>query len=267
MVTPDARREAANYLEQYWWMSQRRACKSVNLSRSVYGYRKRPDRNAELRQQLRELAQQHPRFGSPMLYFMFRGKGWKVNHKRVERLYREEELSLRRKRRKRYPQLRVIRAAATQPNECWSMDFVHDSVYSGRALRCFAAIDDATRECVVLQVEHSLSGRQVVALLEQAALYRGYPKRIRQDNGPEFRSKAVVAWAQNHNIILDFIQPGKPTQNAHIESFNARFRDECLNQEWFIDLADAQRKSSRWKEFYNVSVQFDACWPVFREAG
>ena len=251
MVTPDARRSLAKFFQERWQYSQRRACALANLSRSVLNYKRLPDRNAKLREELKELASKHPRFGSPMLHMMLRNKGWQVNHKRIERLYREENLSLRRRKRKRYPVLRVVRPTPSTANECWSIDFIHDSVYGGRALRCFAAIDDATRECVALKVHYSLPGGSVVSILQQTVAQRGSPERIRLDNGPEFRSRTFIAWAQEQNIKLDFIEPGKPVQNAWIESFNSRFREECLNQEWFLGLKDAQQKIKRWRRFYN----------------
>lgn len=250
-MTPDARRTLARYYQQQWQFSQRRACELAGVSRSVYGYQRMPDRNAKLRAELKELAQKYPRFGSPMIYYMLRNSGWLVNHKRVERLYSEEKLSLRRKRRRRYPALRLVRQHSEQPNECWSADFVHDAVYGGRALRCLTLVDEATRECLAIDVDYSLPGWRVVERLERVAAIRGYPERIRVDNGPEFRSRAFVEWTQRHGVTLHFIDPGKPTQNAFVESFNGRLRDECLNQEWFLGLADARQKIEGWRQFYN----------------
>jgi putative transposase len=224
----------------------------AGISRSVFGYKRKPDRNIELRKELIRLARKYPRLGSPMLYDMLRNKGWKVNHKRVERLYKLEKLGLkRRKKRRKYPKLRLAYRKSESVNECWSMDFVHDSIFSGRGFRCFALIDDFTRENLCLEAGYSLSGESVVELLKKAVFLYGKPERIRMDNGPEFRSKALVEWCLEQGIEMDFIEPGKPVQNCWIESFNGTFRDLCLNQEFFTSLKDAKRKISKWREFYN----------------
>lgn len=251
MVTPDARRGVVKHLRERWKFSERKACRVARISHTVIRYTKRPDRNEFLRKRLRELAQQYPRLGSPMLHLMLRNEGLKVNHKRVERLYRLEKLVLRRKRRRKLSAVRLLPVRATHPMECLALDFMHDATVLGRKLRVLNVIDEYSKFSPAMVVAHSLSGDDVVRALNQVALRYGLPKRLRMDNGPEFRSRTVVEWALSRGVRLDFIQPGKPTQNAFIESFNARVREECLNQELFRDLDDARQKLERWRTFYN----------------
>jgi putative transposase len=175
-----------------------------------------------------------------------------VNHKRVYRLYRAEGLALRRKRRKRLAAgLRVVLPTPSRPNERWSMDFVHDTLASGRKFRNLNIVDDYTRECVAIEVDTSLGGARVVRVLERLAYLRGLPKVIVTDNGPEFIGRALDAWAYSTGVKIHFIRPGKPTENLYVESFNGRFRDECLNEHWFTDLADAREKVEAWRLDYN----------------
>ena len=252
VVTPDGRRAVVRHLVHHWQLSQRRACRLSHLARSVYQYRKRPDPNEALRRQLRGLAERYPRFGAPMLYRLLRNQGVRINHKRVERLYREEGLLLPRKRRKRRcPVVRRPRVPAALPNACWAMDFVHDTLLSGRRVRCLTVIDEATRVCPVIAVRQSLPGEAVVQVLEHVTQVAGTPQRIRVDNGPEFWSRAFLQWAAQHQIQVDFIEPGKPMQNAFRESFNGRLREECLNQHLFSTLEDAQHVVETWRQFYN----------------
>lgn len=182
---------------------------------------------------------------------MLQNKGWVVNHKRVERLYNEERLSLRRKRRKKIQALRIVPPRATSPMEAVTLDFVSDALVSGFKLRCLTVVDEFTRESLAIEVDRSIPGERVVRCLEQIVICYGKPVRLRIDNGPEFRSKAVVEWAVKNGVDLSFIEPGKPTQNAFIESFNGRLRDECLNQNLFFNLEDARRKIHAWRKFYN----------------
>lgn len=175
------------------------------------------------------------------------------NHKRVRRLYRLEGLAVRRRGRKRVAVARVTVPGATQPNEHWAMDFVRDTRADGRAFRALTVIDTCTRECPVIEVDVSLGGARVVAVLERLRVSRGLPQRITVDNGPEFRSKALDAWAHQHGVQLQFSRPGKPVDNTFIEAFNGRLRDECLNQHWFLSLADAQRTIERWRIGYNAA--------------
>lgn len=252
MVKPAARRIVAGYLQQTWKVSQRRACRLVRLSRSVNRYKPKPDQNGKLRAALKRLAEKYPRLGFPMLFMMLRNEGWKVNHKRVERLYRLEKLALR--RRKKTRKFRLIRTEvkrATKPMERLAIDFMSDALVTGRKLRLLTVVDEASKESPAIEVEHSMSGEFVVKVLNQIATTRGLPASIRLDNGPELRSKALLSWATQNNVELCYITPGKPTENAYIESFNGRVREECLDQELFLSLDDAKQKVEQWRQFYN----------------
>ncbi len=252
MVTPVARREAAGLIQKELPLSERRTCRVLGFSRSLLQYTPRPDRNTELRARLRALAEQRRRFGSPRLHVLLRREGWMVNHKRVERLYRAEGLSLRRKRRRKAGSyLRVVLSAPNRVNERWSMDFVTDSLVNGRRFRSLTIVDDHSRESVAIEADFSLTGVRVTRVLERLALTRGLPNVITVDNGPEFAGKALDAWAYQHHIKLHFIRPGKPVENAYIESFNGRFRDECLNENLFTNLDEARRIIETWRGDYN----------------
>ena len=233
--------------------SERRACRWLGFHRSAVRYAPEHRDDAALRARLRELAEANPRWGAPMLLWKLRPEGIMDNHKRVRRLYRLEGLAVRRRGRKRVAVARVAVAGATQPNEHWAMDFVRDTRADGRAFRALTLIDACTRECPVIEVDVSLGGARVVGVLERLRLTRGLPQRITVDNGPEFRSKALDAWAHQHGVQLQFSRPGKPVDNTFIEAFNGRLRDECLHQHWFLSLADAQRTIERWRIGYNTA--------------
>ncbi len=234
-------------------MSERQACKLVDLSRSVNRYRRHPDRKSELRQALIAMAQSQPRVGYRQLHDRLRRQGWVVNHKRIERLYAEAGLALRRKRRSRkIVSEREPLAVPANPNEGWAMDFVHDSLFNGRAIRCLTIIDINSRFAPAIEVAFSLSGERVVLTLDRLKQQRGIPRIITVDNGPEFRSQALRKWAKDNQVRLDYIEPGKPTQNAFIESFNATFRQECLDAHWFTSIADAKEKIEHWRNDYNT---------------
>lgn len=233
--------------------SERRACRLVQLGRSSFQYSPRPDQNQELRQRLKELAEQRRRFGCRRLYVLLRREGYEVNHKRVERLYREEGLILKKRKRKRISHMRLVLPSATRPNDQWAMDFVTDTLFDGRRVRALAIIDQFTREALAIEVDHSLPGRRAVKVLDRLIERRGCPKAITSDNGPEFTSLVMDNWASQNGIKLDFIRPGKPIENAHIESFIGRFRDECLNENVFASLSDARHKIQSWRDDYNFS--------------
>jgi putative transposase len=201
---------------------------------------------------MHEIAQQRRRFGAPRIYTLLRREGWKVNHKKVDRVYGEESLSLRLRKRKRLPaRQRIPLAAPDAPNKCWSMDFVSDSLAQGRRFRVLNIVDDYTKESPAMEVDTSLGGAGVVQVLERLRETRGLPEVIRTDNGPEFISRAPDEWAYQNGVKLDFIEPGKPTENAFIESFNGRFRDECLNENWFMSLQEARNIIENWRIDYN----------------
>lgn len=234
-------------------MSGRRACRVMDVNRSSYQYERKPDRNEEIRQRLKELAEKRPRWGQKRLHVMLRREGYLINHKRTERLYREEKLSLRiKKRKKRGSALRIVRPMPTRPDQQWSMDFVWDQLTTHRRLKCFTLGDDFSRENLALKAACSFGGVRVVEVLDQLRSEGRKPEVIVCDNGPEFTSRALDEWAYQHGVKIDFIDPGKPVQNAFIESFNGKFRDECLNQEIFFDLADAQRKFDHHQKDYNT---------------
>lgn len=233
-------------------MSERRACGLLELDRSSYRYRPRQKRDEELCERLRQLAAAHPRYGYRRLGALLRREGQRVNHKKVERLYRQQGLAVRRRKRKRLVQgARATAPALERANQQWSLDFVSDTTAQGRTLRLLTVIDVHTRECLAIETDTSLSGRRVTAALDQVLAQRQRPQTIRVDNGPEFRSRWFRAWCAGQGIRLDFIEPGKPMQNAFIESFNGRLRDECLNANWFRNLRHARLVVAAWRTRYN----------------
>lgn len=235
-------------------LSVRRACWLASLHRKTFAYEPRPDPNAELRRKLHELAAQFPAYGSPMLGFMLEREGWIVNHKRLENVYRQEKLSLRlRRKRSRVRHLREALPVPVRPDDCWSMDFIHDDLASGRHFKCLTMIDHCSKESPAIRVDHSIRGSDVVDTLERLRRAGRKPKAIVIDNGPEFRSKALALWAMLRDVKLHFIEPGKPVQNAFIESFNGRFRAECLGRQYFPTLERARLVVEAWrKEYENV---------------
>lgn len=247
-----SRREAAFYLRQTYGVSERRAGQALGLSNSSLRYRSRRPASAELRRRLRELAAERPRYGYQRLWALLRREGWEVNHKRVYRLYVEEGLKLRKRRRRSRAQVeRVPLPAPAGADERYSMDFMRDTLADGRVFRTLNIVDDYTRECLAIEVDTSLPGARVVRVLERLAAAGRRPLHIVVDNGPEFVSKAVDQWAARSGVNLRFIDPGKPMQNGYIESFNGKFRDECLSQHWFVSLEEARRVSEVWRIDYN----------------
>ena len=251
MVTPEHRRAAVTDAMQCAALSERQACRYTGFARSSQRYRTRRPSRAELRARLHTLAVLRPRWGYRRLYRLLRREGFVVNRKLVQRVYREEGLAVQRRRRKRVAMPRVPLPVPTQRNERWSMDFVSDALCDGRKFRALTIIDEFTRESPAIEVDTSLPGERVVRVLEQLALTRGTPRAIVCDNGPEFRSDALDQWADRCGVALQFIQPGKPVQNAFAESFNGRLRDECLNESWFVSLHDAQQTIEAWRLDYN----------------
>ncbi len=238
------------WVRERYGLSERRACRLVGIGRSVLRYhgRVRADEGA-LRRRLLELAAERPRFGYRRLHALLRREGVVVNHKRVERLYREEGLAVRRRTRKRVARDGRGRAAVPgRPNQQWGVDFVSDALAWGRRIRLFTVVDVCTREALAIEVDVSLPGERVVRVLERLATDRGAPAEIVLDNGPELAGKALDRWAYERGVRLRFIEPGKPVQNAFVESFHGRLRDECLDRHWFLGLADAR-------------YPFDACRP------
>jgi putative transposase len=253
VVTPVARREAVRVAGEAYGHSERHACELVGIARATMRYRSRRPPDDALRARLRALATERPRGGYRTLCRCLRHEGHRVNHKRVHRLYRLEGLVLRRRgRKKRAAVPRTPIARPTHRSERWSMDFMRDTFMTGRPFRTFNVVDDLTRESHVIEVDSSLPGARIVRVLERIARAHGYPAAIVCDNGPEFTGRALDQWAYQHGVRLSFIQPGRPVQNAFVESFNGRFRDECLDQHWFLDLADARRTIEAWRVDYNT---------------
>lgn len=252
-MKPAQRRAAVAYVQEQFGCSQRQACRLVGSARSTIRYRRRPQRDeAALRTRLTAMAAQRPRFGYRRLHVLLRREGIKINHKRVERLYREEGLAVRRRTRKSLTPIRRGPPASPQrPNEQWALDFVQDALASGRKLRVLSVIDVFTREALALEVDTSLPGSRVVRVLDRLLGERERPKQLVLDNGPELISRALEAWADQHAVALHFIDPGKPMQNGHCESFHGRLRDECLNEHWFLGLSDARRIVEIWRQDYN----------------
>ena len=244
-------------------VSERCACRAMGFERTALRYQPiRPARDAPLRARLRELAGAYPRWGVPRLHWRLGREGTHVNYKRVERLYRLEALAVRRRTRKRVAVPRVPRPVARGPNDTWGIDFVSDQLARGRRFRCFTIVDHAGHESPAIGVAHSIPSVAAIATLEAAIAVHGQPARLSLDNGSEFRSRAFDAWVADRGIELCFIQPGKPVQNAHIESFNGKLRDECLNQHWFLSLADAQFHIERWRRAYNTDRPHRDCFPL-----
>ncbi len=240
-------------MQKCFGLSERRACRLVDLSVATKRYRSlRIDHDMLLRKRLKELSHRHRRFGLPRLHLMLKREGLVINKKRSARLYREEKLALRRKRPKRKgSMLRVPLPVPTEPNQRWSMDFIHDSLFAGRRIKCLTIVDDFSKESPRIEVSHALGGHQLVRILEEIRLVSGLPREIRVDNGPEFQSRILLEYCLEKGMQLHFTRPGKPTDNAFIESFNGRFRDECLNEHCFMSLDDAKEKVERWRTFYN----------------
>jgi len=254
-VRPGRRRELVRYLQGQYRVSERRGCAALRFDRSSHRYRASRDDQAFLRHRIREIAASRVRYGYRRVYVALRREGMIVNHKRVRRLYREEGLNLRIKRPRRHVSAahRVERLPATAPNDVWSMDFVSDALFDGRRLRALTLLDVFTREALAIEVDKGITGEQVTAILEAVIAVRPAPKRIRVDNGPEFVSNALDRWAYEHGVTLDFSRPGRPIDNAFVESFNGRLREECLNAHWFLSLDDARAKIEAWRQFYNES--------------
>ena len=251
MVPAPARRTVVRDLTEHG-LSERRALTVVRMSASSLRYTPAPDRNEDLRAQIVALAHRHRRYGAGMIYLKLRQAGERVNHKRVARLYTEACLQVRRRRRKKIPvadRQPLIRPAV--PNDVWSADFVFDRTAEGRVVKCLTIVDDATAEAVAIVPARALGGLPVTRVLDRVAQERGLPRVLRTDNGPEFCSRAMLTWAHERGVTLRLIQPGKPTQNAYIESFNGRFRDECLNEHWFTSMAHAQVIIEAWRREYN----------------
>ena len=250
-MTAPARRVVVQTMQSRG-LSERRALQVVRMSASALRYQPVVDRNVPLREEIRSLAYRHRRYGAGMIYLKLRQRGLRVNHKRVERLYALERLQVKRRKRKKVPvgeRQPLLRPQTA--NEVWSMDFVFDRTAEGRSVKCLTVVDDATHEAVAVVPERAMGGNALTRVLDRLRVERGLPRVIRTDNGKEFCSRAMLTWAHQHQISLRLIEPGKPNQNAYVESFNGRLRDECLNEHWFINLTHAQDIIEDWRRDYN----------------
>lgn len=253
MVTPDAKRKAVVHLMEVHQVSQRRACSALNVDRSTVRYQSRRSDDTDLRDAMKAVAKERRRFGYRRLHVMVERQGWQVNHKKFRRIYREEKLQVRRRGgRKRALGTRRPMIVPDGPNQRWSLDFVSDALTDGRRFRILTVVDDHTRENLALVADTSLSGLRVTRELDRLIAERGAPSTIVSDNGTEFTSMAILRWVQETGIDWHYIAPGKPTQNAFIESFNGKLRDECLNETLFSSMTEARSTLEDWQEDYNT---------------
>jgi putative transposase len=254
-LRPSQRRDLVPELMQRFGCSQRNALRIVGLSFSTCRYESRRRDEAALKMRIKEITDTRVHYGYRRVHVMLRREGHQDNVKRVYRLYRAEGLSLRlkRPRRNKAAKLRQPKQIACAINEVWSMDFVADALFDGRKLRMLAVVDCYTRECLAIDVGQSLKGEDVVNTLNRICAERGLPRAIKTDNGSEFISKVMDKWAYERRVELDFSRPGKPTDNARVESFNGRLHQECLNAHWFLSMDDARDKIAAWRTDYNES--------------
>lgn len=233
-------------------MGVTRACGLVGISRSLLAYRSRRQVPEGLRERIGEIAATKRRYGYRRIHVLLRREGWKINHKRTRRLYCEAGLQVRKRARKRIVHgERTPLQQARRPNESWSMDFVADALANGRRIRCLTLVDNFTKESLAIVADTSIIGLRVAHELDQVIAARGAPSSISVDNGPEFAGRVLDEWAYRNGVRLRFIRPGKPVENAYVESFNGKFRDECLNQHWFLDLDEARTTIETWRIDYN----------------
>lgn len=252
-MTPAAKRQAVEYAAAQHPLSLTRACGLMGMERSSYYYQPKERSDEPLRKALQEAAAQNRRWGYRFLMIVLRREGFRDNHKRVYRIYREEGLQVRTRKRKRTAKWRGERPnAPDRVNARWSLDFVHDATAGGRKLRMLTILEDCTRRCLRIEVDTSLSGERVARTLDQVMEIHGKPERLLMDNGPEFTSEKLDAWAYRNEVRLQFIEPGKPSQNGFIESFNGTLRNECLNENWFMNLGEAKQIIEQWRTIYNA---------------
>ena len=250
-MTPAGKKQVVHHLVEGFQLSERSACKLVGLSRTAYRHETIPKADALLRTRLKCLATQYPRYGYLLLHNLLKVERLVINKKKTYRIYKEEKLQVRTKKRKKLQRNRVMMLVPNKVNERWSMDFVYDQLANGRRFRVLNIIDDYNREIVGQLTAISISGLQVTRFMDELAQTRSLPKQIVCDNGTEFTSQAMFFWAVEHHIKLAFIQPGKPTQNAFVESFNGKFRNECLNQHWFRTIEEAREIIEQYRRHYN----------------
>jgi len=252
VVTPDGRRQAVAYLCEAHGVSQRRACNVMQTDRSSVRYQSKRVNDNEQREAIKRISKERRRFGYRRINVMLQREGIHMNHKKLRRIYAEENLQVRRRGgRKRALGMRRPMEVPDRPNQRWSLDFVSDAFTDGRRFRILTVVDDFSKENVLLVPDTSISGLRVTRELDQVFAERGMPRTIVSDNGTEFTSMAILKWVQDNGLDWHYIQPGKPTQNAFIESFNGKLRDECLNETLFASLSDAREELANWQDDYN----------------
>jgi putative transposase len=258
VVKPSGRREIVNFIREKYHLSERKSCLTIGISRRSYRYKSRKN-DDELIEALTKLSQEHPGYGFWKLYHKLRDLGYIWNHKRVHRVYVALKMSIRRRIRKRLPtRIQENISIPLEPDECWSMDFMSDSLYDGRRFRILNIADDYNRELLSMEIDTSICSARVVRVLDHLKQQGRKPKRIRVDNGPEFISKNLQLWAQENKIEIHYIQPGKPTQNSLIERLNKSCRNELLNMYVFKNLQDAEEKANQWWIEYNYNRPHEA---------
>lgn len=252
-MKPVRKRKLVDEARGDWGVSIRRACRVLLVDTSTYHYKSRRAGQADLERRIKEICQTRVRYGYRRIHVLLRREGWRINQKKTRRIYRELGLQLRNKTPKRRvkAKLRDDRREATQPNETWAMDFVHDQLATGRKIRVLTVVDTFSRFSPIIDPRFSYRGEDVVQSLDKVCARAGYPGTIRVDQGSEFISRDLDLWAYANGVTLDFSRPGKPTDNAFIEAFNGRFRAECLNAHWFMSLEDAREKMEDWRRYYN----------------
>ena len=251
MVSSQSRKKIAEYIQQFWKISQRRACGLIKLCRSTFRYKEKPNRDKSLELQMKEIAYKYTTYGYRRIYREIRKQGKAVNHKKIYRLYKKLELSIRTKnKKKKKDRSKGPLANPKQVNEVWAMDFMSDRV-KGAKIRTFNIIDVFSRECLEIAVRSSFPAKMVVEVLKKLKINRGKPKKIMLDNGPEYISELLQNWAKKEKVDLEYIPPGKPTRNGFIESFNGKFREECLNQNDFRTIKEAKILIEIWRQYYN----------------
>lgn len=252
-MTTSQRRVLAIEAVNVYGLSERQVCRLLNISRTGFRYEPKRRDDGELIARLQDLAERKPRWGLGKMVDRLRHEGYRWNHKRIGRIYRQLQLHIRVRPKKRLRSRSPLPLAVpATTNSCWSVDFMHDSLASGRTFRTFNVIDDFNREALAIEIDTSLPAQRVVRVLDTLAAWRGYPQRLRSDNGPEFISNKLDEWAEKHGVLLDFIQPGKPAQNAYIERFNRTYREEVLDLYLFDSLAEARAITEAWLEEYNA---------------
>lgn len=253
MVKPVRRREVIRHYQDVFQVSERRACNAMGFGRASHRYQSRRDTEVALRMRLKELAESRVRYGYRRLHVLLQREGWCVNHKRLYRLYCEEGLSIRTRspKRRRSCRYRSGRSKVGAMNDVWAMDFMSDRLFDGKPFRILTIVDCYTREALATSARTNFRAYQVIDELDRLARIRGRPRNIRVDNGPEFTGRLLDQWAYLNKVELDFSRPGKPTDNAYIEAFNSRVRQECLNASWFLSMADARNRINEWRTDYN----------------